>query len=144
MPDVFTRAELSDVMSRIRSRDSSKFLEVKIVARQAGVFDNVGHDAARHVTRMPRKGDETVGAERVRLVTVTACRAEKFAADFAQPFFKLPTIPRRIFFPHGSSGENEFVAEGRRNRASRFEQRFEMCFGRLLEAQDRFAAVAPV
>jgi hypothetical protein len=41
----------------------SKFLEVKIVAADAEVFHNVGDDAARHVTRMPRKRDEPVGTK---------------------------------------------------------------------------------
>jgi len=43
----------------------SKFLEVKIVATDAEVFNNVGDDAARHVARMPRKSDEPVGTKRI-------------------------------------------------------------------------------
>ncbi|HUZ07710.1 MAG TPA: hypothetical protein VMV89_09510 [Candidatus Paceibacterota bacterium] len=42
-----------------------KSLEVKVVAADAEVFNNVGNDAARHVARMPCKGDEPVGTKRI-------------------------------------------------------------------------------
>ncbi len=45
------------------SGSGSKFLEVKIVAADAEVFNNIGNDAARHVARMPRKRDEPVGTK---------------------------------------------------------------------------------
>ena len=47
------------------SEEVLKFLEVKIVAADAEVFNNVGNDAARQVTRMPRKSDEPVGTKRI-------------------------------------------------------------------------------
>jgi hypothetical protein len=62
MPDVFTKAKRSEVMSRIRGRDS-EFPEVEVVAADAEVLDDVGDDAARHVARMPRERDEAVGTE---------------------------------------------------------------------------------
>ena len=46
-------------------------------------------------------------------------------------------------FPR-SGGENKFVAEGFGNRASGFEQRFEMIFRGLLKTQSCFAPVPPV
>ena len=46
-------------------------------------------------------------------------------------------------FPR-SGGENEFVTEGFRNRASGFEQRFEMIFRSLLKTQSGFATIPPV
>ena len=70
-----------------------KFLEVKIVAADAEVFDDVGNDAARNIAWMPGEGDETVGAKWVGIVAVTARSAEKFAADFTQAAFKLAAIP---------------------------------------------------
>jgi hypothetical protein len=62
MADVFSKRKRSEVMSRIRGRGSES-LEVKVVAADAEVFDDVGDDAAGHVARMPRKRDEAVGAE---------------------------------------------------------------------------------
>ena len=41
-------------------------------------------------------------------------------------------------------GENEFVTEGFGNRASGFEQRFEVVFRSLLKTQSCFAPVPPV
>ena len=46
-------------------RRTSKFLEVKVVAADAEVFNDIGDDAARHIARMPGKGNEPVGAERI-------------------------------------------------------------------------------
>ena len=64
MPDVFTKAKRSEVMPRIRGRGSESF-EVKVVAADAEVFNNVGNDAARHVARLPRKSNEPVGTKRI-------------------------------------------------------------------------------
>lgn len=50
----------------------------------------------------------------------------------------------RIVWEPGSGREDEFVAEGGRNRAPRFHQRLQMRFGGLLKAQDGFTAVASV
>jgi len=49
--------------SRFIGVRGSEFPEVKIVAVDTEVFDNVGDDAAGHVARTPCKRDETVGAE---------------------------------------------------------------------------------
>jgi hypothetical protein len=40
--------------------NGSKFLEVKIVAADAKVCNDVGDDATRHVARMPGKSNEPV------------------------------------------------------------------------------------
>ena len=49
----------------------------------------------------------------------------------------------RDTFPQ-SGGKNKFVPKGFRNRASGFEERFEMSFGGLLKAQGGLAAIASV
>ena len=77
MPDVFTKAkragagvQRSEVGSRRsevggrRSERGSEFLEVEVVAADAEILNDVGDDAARHVSRMPRKRDESVRTER--------------------------------------------------------------------------------
>jgi hypothetical protein len=123
------------MMSRIRSggnRDTelalaeSEFSEIELVAREAEIFNDVGHDAARHVTRMPGKGDKAVGTERIRVVPVAP---------------KAFGVVGRVF-AHGSGGEDEFVAEGGGNGASGFEQGFEVGFGGLLKAEHGFTPVA--
>ena len=43
-----------------------------------------------------------------------------------------------------SGRQDEFIAEGGRDGATRFEQGFQMSFGSFLEAQDSLTAVAPV
>ena len=53
-------------MSRTRG-GGSEFLEIEVVAADAEVFNDVGHDATRNVTRMPGKGNETVGTEGIRV-----------------------------------------------------------------------------
>ncbi len=142
MPDVFTRAKRSDVMSRIRGRGSES-LEVKVVAADAKVFDNVSDDAAGHVARMPRKRDEAVGAERIRVVPVAPGSAKEFAANLTQTALQLAAVPRWIF-AHRSGGENKFVAESGRDGAAGFEQCFQMCLGGLLKSKGGLATVAPV
>jgi hypothetical protein len=113
---------------------ASEFPEVELVAGDAEVFNDVRDDAARDVTRMPGKGDETIGTKRIGVMPVTARGAEQFAADFAESPFQLTAVVGRVF-AHGSGGEDEFVAESRRNGAAGFEQRFQMDFGGLLEAE---------
>lgn len=71
----------------------SKFLEIKIVAVDAGVFNNVGNDAARHVTRMPRKGNEPVGTKWIGIMPVAAGGVEKVATHLAQATLKPAAIP---------------------------------------------------
>ena len=71
----------------------SKFLEIKIVAADAQVLNNVGNDAARHVARMPCKCDKPVGTKWIRIMPVAAGAAQKFATNFAQAAFQLTAIP---------------------------------------------------
>ena len=111
----------------------SELLKVEFVTGDAEVVDDVRDNTAWHVTGMPRKGDETVGSERIRIVTVTARRAEQFAADFPQAALQLPAVVGWVL-AHGSGGEDEFVAESRWNRATGFQQRFQMDFCGLLKA----------
>ena len=105
-------------MSRICGR-GSEFSEIELIAGDAEVFDNVPDDAAWHIARMPCKSDQAVGTKRIRVMPVTARSTKQFAADFTEATFQLTAIPRGIF-AHGSGGENEFVAEGGRDRASGF------------------------
>src|SRR5208283_1615965 len=142
MPDVFTKAKRSDVMSRIRGRGSES-LEVKVVAADAEVFDDVSDDAAGHIARMPRERDESVGTEWIRVMPVAPGGAEEFAANLTQTTVKLAAVPGGIF-AHRSGGENKFVAESGRDGASGFEQGFQMRLGSLLESKGGLATVAPV
>ena len=125
----------------MESTRRSEFSEVEFVARDTEVGNDVGDDAAWHVARMPREGDEPVGAERVGVVPMTPGGAEQFAADLAESPFQLAAIVGGIF-SHGSGGEDELVAERGRNGASGFQQRFEMGLGSLLKTQRGFASVA--
>ena len=121
----------------------SESLEVKVVASDAEVFDDVSDDAAGHVARMPCKRDETVGAERIRVMSMTPGGAKEFAADLTQTTVKLTAVPGGIF-THRSGGEDEFVAEGGRDGAAGFEQCFQMHLGGLLKSKGGLATVAPV
>jgi hypothetical protein len=142
MADVFSKRKRSEVMSRIRGRGSESF-EVKVVTADTEVFDDVGDDAAGHVARMPRKRDEAVGAEWIRVMPVAPSSAKKFTTNLTQTALQLATVPRGIF-AHRSGGENKFVAEGGRDGASGFEQCFQMRLGGLLESKSGLATVAPV
>jgi hypothetical protein len=140
--DIFTKAKRSEVMSRIRSRDSES-LKVKTVAADAEVFDDVSNDAAGHITRMPCERDKPVGAKWICVMPMAPGGANEFTANLTQTTVKLASVPRGIF-AHRSGGENEFVAKGFRNGPSGFEQRFEMRLGGLLETHGGFAPVASV
>ena len=129
-------------MSRIRGR-GSEFSEIELIPGDAKVFDDVRNDAARHIARMPGKRDQAVGTKRIGVMSVTTRRAKKFTTDFAESPLQLAAVPRGVF-AHGSSGENEFVPEGRWNGAPGFQQRFQMRFGSLLKAKRGFTPVAPV
>src|SRR5271163_3213618 len=96
MPDVFTKQKRSEVMSRIRGRPSEA-PEVKVVAANAEVFDNVGDDSAWNVAGMPGEGDEAVGTEGIGIMAVTAGGAEELTADFAETAVELAAIPGGIF-----------------------------------------------
>ena len=142
MADVLSKRKRSEVMSRIRGRGSESF-EVKIVATDVEVFDDIGDDAARHVARMPGKRDEAVGAKGIRVMPVAPSGAKKFTTNLTQTALQLAAVPGGIF-AHRSGGENKFVAEGGRNGTPGFEQSFQMHLGRLLKSQGGLAPVAPV
>ena len=118
-----------------------EFSEVKFVACDAEVFDDVRNDAARHVARMPRERDEAVGAEGIGVMSVAARGAQQFAADLPKAPLQLAAIVGRVF-AHGSGSEDEFVSESGRNRASGVQQRFQMDLGSLLKTKNRLAPVA--
>jgi hypothetical protein len=135
--NVFTKAKRSEVMSRIRGRGSES-LEVKVVAADAEVFDNVGDDATRHVAGMPRERDEAVGTKgRVKGFASrggehrTSNRGQKDESSRRvkklKPFWELRTLRREL-----------------RDGASGFEQSFQMRLGSLLESKGGLATVAPV
>ena len=142
MSDVFTKAKRSEVMSRIRGRKSEP-PEIEFIPRDAEVFDDVRNDAARHIAGMPRKGDEAIRAKWIRVMPVAAGVAKVFATDFVEATFQLAAVECGVF-AHGSSGENELVAESGWNGASGFKQRFQMRFGGLLKTKGSFAPVAPL
>lgn len=105
-----------------------EFSEIEFVAGDAEVFDDVGDDAARNITRMPCEGDQPLGLERIRVVPMTAGGAEQFTTDFAESPFQLAAIVRGIF-THGSGGEDKLVAESGRDGAASFQQGFKVGFG---------------
>jgi hypothetical protein len=51
---------------------NSELAVIELLPRQAEVFDNVGDDTARHVTAVPREGDEALGVKRIRVVAMAA------------------------------------------------------------------------
>jgi len=71
----------------------SKFLEIKIVAADAQVFNDVGNNAARYVAGMPGEGNEPVGTKRIGIMPMAAGSAQQFASDLAEAAFKLAAIP---------------------------------------------------
>ena len=138
-PEAGPRAE-----SGVRNVEcGSEFPEVKVVAADAEVFNNVSDDAARHVTRMPGKRDQAVWAGGIRVVPVAPGGAKEFTANLTQTTVKLTTFPGGIF-AHRSGGEDEFIAESSRDGTSGFEQSFQMRLGGLLESQSGLATIAPV
>jgi len=118
----------------------SEFPEVKVVSRDAEVFDDVCNDAARYIAWMPRERDESFRAKGIQVVSVAARGPQELATDLAEAAFQLPAIVRGIF-AHESGSQDKFIAEGRRNGASGFEQGFQMRLGRLLKTKRGFAAV---
>ena len=134
----------------------SEFSEIKFVAGNSEVFDDVCNNAPWHVARMPREGDDAVRAERIRIVAMAAGIAKMFAANLAESTLQLPAVVRRVLacptqnpsrhaaFAHRSGCEDKSVAEGRRNRAPSLQQCFQMDFGGLLKAEKGFAPVASV
>jgi len=78
--------------SPLRDGRRSKSLEIKIVARDAEVFDDVGDNPAWDIPRVIRKGNQTVRAKWVRIVAVTTAGSHQFTADLTQTAFQLPAI----------------------------------------------------
>ena len=121
----------------------SEFPKIKFVASDTEIFNDVGDDAARHVARMPRKRDDAIRVAGIGVVAVTARATEMLATDVPESSFKLPTVIGRVF-THESGREDEFVAERRRDRATGFQESFQMRLGGLLKAEQGFASVASV
>jgi len=71
----------------------SIFLEVKVVAADTEVFNDVGNDAAPHVAWLPGKCDQPIRMKGIGIMPMAAGSAKKHTADFAEAVFKLPTIP---------------------------------------------------
>jgi hypothetical protein len=58
-----------------------------LVSRDAQVFYDVSDDSARHITRKPRKSDNAVGAEWIRVMAMAPSIAQVFTSDFAEATF---------------------------------------------------------
>jgi len=71
----------------------SEFPEIKVVAGDSKVLNNVCDDTARNIACMPRECNEAFWVEWIGKVTVTASGANVFAADFLESTFQLPTVP---------------------------------------------------
>jgi len=69
--------------------------------------------------------------------------AQMDASDFAEATLQLAAAPTRVL-AHASSRKDELVAEGRRNRAAGFQQRFQMGLRGLLKTKERLTPVATV
>ncbi len=134
---------VTDGRSRSSFAPRSELAEIELIAGDAEVFDDVSNNATRYIAGMPCKRDEPVGLERIGIVPVAARCTEQFATDFPQATLQLPAVVGRIF-THDSGGEDEFVAESRRNGAAGFQQCFQMDFRGLLKAEQRLAPVASV
>ena len=119
----------------------SEFPKIELVAGDAKILDDIGDDASRHVARMPRKCDNAVRMEGIGVVAVTARATEVLATDVSESSFELPTVIGRVL-AHESGREDEFVAERRRDRATGFQESFQMRLGGLLKAEQGFASVA--
>ena len=103
-----------------RAGEQLIFFEIKVVASDAEVFDDVGDDAVRHIAGMSGKGDEPVGPEQIGVVPVAARRAEQLAADFQEPPPKLAAVAGRVPAPD-SGGKGEFAAERRGHGTASFQ-----------------------
>ncbi len=117
--------------------------EIKLVAGNAEVFDDVGNDAARDVARMPQERDNSIGTKGIGIMPVASGAAQMDAANLFETPFQLTAINRGIF-SHRSGRNNEFVAEGGRDRAASFEQSFQMSLGGVLKMEDCLPAIASV
>ncbi len=115
--------------------------EIKLVACDAEVFNDVGYDSARHVAMVPGECDNSFRTEGIGVMPVTAGVAQVDAANLLEAALQLPAIERRVF-AHSSGGQYEFIAEGDGNGTACFEKSLQMGFGRLLKTQNRLAPVA--
>jgi len=79
------------MMSPFCQRESEPS-EMEFIPREAEVFNDVRNDAARHITGMPRKCDEAVRAEWIRVMPVAAAVAKMFATDLAEAAFQLAAV----------------------------------------------------
>jgi hypothetical protein len=129
--------------TRVKLLLGSEPAEVELVAGDTKIFDDIGNNAARHVTGVPGKCDDAVGAKRIGVVAVAAGIAQMFAANVPESSLELPAIVGRIF-ARESRGEDEFVAESWRDGTACFQQRFQMRLGGLLKVKKGFAPVASV
>jgi len=121
----------------------SESAEVKLITGDAEIFNDIGNDAAWHISWVPREGDDSLRAKRIGIMTMTSGVAQVNAANLFQPSFQSTAIEGGVL-AHRSSREHKLVSERRRNRASCLEERLEMRFGRLLKTQDSFTPVTPV
>ena len=124
-------------------RRDSEFSEIEFVAGDTEVFDDVRDDSAGHVARMPGIRNQTIPSKRIGVMPVTARRPQQFTTDFAKPPIQLTAVVGRVL-AHASGRKDEFVAEGRWNRPTGFQQRLQMGFRGLLKAEQRLAPVASV
>ena len=115
--------------------------EIKFVAGNAEVFDDVGNNTARDIARMPGECNNSIGAKGIGIMPMASRVAQVDAANLLEAAFQLTTIDRGIF-SHKSSRQHEFVAECGRNRTAGFEQSFQMGLGCLLKTENRLPAVA--
>lgn len=122
---------------------ASEFSEVKLVARDTEIFDDVGNNAARNIARMPRESDDAFGAEGIGVMPVTSGIAQVHTADFTETTLQLTAVEGGVF-AHGSGREHKLVAEGGRDRPARFQKRLQVSFGRLLKMKNRLTPISAV
>jgi hypothetical protein len=117
--------------------------EMKSVTRHAEIINDIGNNPSRNITCVPRKGDDPIGAKRVRVMAMAAGAAKVDTTDLAQTAVQFSAIERRVI-AHVLCGEHELIAKGSGNRAPGFEQCFQVGFRRFLKAQNRFPTVSPM
>jgi hypothetical protein len=118
-----------------------KSAEIELLSGNPKIFYNIGDNTRWNISRVPGKGNQTIGAKGIGVMPVATGASEMFTPDFPQTSLQLAAIERGIF-AHSSSSEHKFIAKCGRNRAPRVQQRFEMRLGRQLKTQNRFTAIA--
>ncbi|MGA2181113.1 MAG: hypothetical protein ABSH15_16220 [Verrucomicrobiota bacterium] len=128
------------------SRTRSESLEVKVVAADAEVFDNVGNNAAGHIARVPCERDEAVRTEgRVKGFQPHAVgNIEHSTSNIQHRIEGKRTNRAGLLRTRSPSWNKETLRLELRDGAPGFEQSFQMRFGRLLESKGGLATVAPV